>query len=336
MSQKTTCTLSLILCIFLSACKISGKITDSDGYGLEGVKVELHGTVTQMATTNLKGEFSFTFLPPGHYFVIPGKCNDASPRSIEIDKNSQFGNATGVDFVLGCPQIGMTYGTTETLSANIGIDILSNYRDAIEENNGIVVKLTVAEKESKIQEKLIRLQGLLIPGGVDVDPFYYNEEKHEKLEYTDTKLDTLEIKILKYARNHFVPVLAICRGIQVANVAFGGSLYQDIPALFPNPSVIIHRDKSFVYHDIDIVKNSLFFDITGFTQLNVNSSHHQGIKELGDGLVVSATSMDGMAEVIESAIKNHYLIGVQFHPEVMRKEDETFNHIFEHFLLHTQ
>lgn len=224
-------------------------------------------------------------------------------------------------------KIGITYGTSESLSYMAGYDMLKNYRNAIKDNGAIPIKLSVNYTDQDIEEILSALDGLLIPGGVDVDPELYGEEAHENLELIDTKLDALEMKALQFAEENNLPVLGICRGLQIINVFKGGTLYQDIPTQLN--SDIIHRDKeNGAFHDIHIEMDTKLYEIFNVEILNVNSSHHQAVKEPGYGLIISAVAPDGVVEGFESN-SDQFILGVQFHPEKLISERPVFNEIFK-------
>ena len=152
--------------------------------------------------------------------------------------------------------------------------------------------------------------GLLLTGGTDVDPALYGEERDPKTEESDRERDDLEIRLLKQALARDLPVLAICRGLQVVNVMHGGTLSQHIEAHEQRPA-----EKSAPAHNIKIERNTLLAAIAGTDCWQVNSRHHQAIKTLGAGLRVSAVDpSDGTIEAIERPDKR-FVLGVQWHPE---------------------
>ncbi len=163
---------------------------------------------------------------------------------------------------------------------------------------------------------LTRMDGLVLSGGLDVDPHYYGEEPLPDLGKIDIVRDEFELELVKVVKEAGVPILAICRGIQVMNVAFGGTLIQHIPAqvegaLKHEQSAI--RDDA-VSQSIDIVEGSQLHEIAGTTRTRVNSFHHQSVKRVAEGFQVTATTLDGVIEGIEDP--NHpYCVGVQWHPE---------------------
>lgn len=179
--------------------------------------------------------------------------------------------------------------------------------------------------EVDIPDIINKLDGLMLIGGGDIHPSFYGEEPHIKLGKFDQIRDKLEIAFTKYCINKGIPILGICRGLQVINVAAGGTLYQDIYS--QRNATIQHAQKTlenFGTHYIDIVDDNFLFDIFGSKGF-VNSHHHQGIKDLAKGFNIIASSRDGVIESITNMQKN--IIAVQWHPELMdnRQSQEIFN-----------
>ena len=217
-----------------------------------------------------------------------------------------------------------------------GEDPLSNYRKAIEENGGKIVKISPLLKKEEIIKRIKRSDGVLIPGGVDIDPSLYKEEPSPKLEEVDMELDQLELFVFKLSLKYKKPIMGICRGFQFINVALGGSLYQDIPSMFHSDKKVIHRIKRGlnllpVFHKIKILKGSLLYKALKKEYVKVNSYHHQGIKKLAKGLKPTAWSEDGLIEAFE-ANKPIFIIGIQFHPEKLRLKEKRFNNLFYIFI----
>jgi putative glutamine amidotransferase len=191
------------------------------------------------------------------------------------------------------------------------------YIMAIEKAGGEAVLLP-----SDSEEELEGINGLLLAGGGDVDPSFYKEQD-EGSDNIDRDRDKWEMKLIEKFREEGKPILGICRGIQVLNVALGGSLHQDIKG---------HRkDKGRSRHLIKIKGGSLLYEILGgVEQIEVNSSHHQAIKDLASSLEATAWSEDGYIEAVEGK-EEEFLLGVQFHPERLI-ENEVFLNIFKSFV----
>lgn len=165
------------------------------------------------------------------------------------------------------------------------------------------------------------IDGLLLSGGSDLDPDYYGEEPLSELGVTLPERDAFEMIILKYALERGVPVFGICRGLQVLNVALGGTLYQDLPSQL-HPDLIAHLQQMPKWqwtHEVEVNGDSEVAKITQTTELRVNSYHHQAIKDLADGLVAVAHASDGVIEAVEFRdLSERWLVGVQWHAESMR------------------
>jgi len=156
---------------------------------------------------------------------------------------------------------------------------------------------------------------LLLSGGSDVAPASYGESPLREEWQGDRKRDLYEQSLIHAAKEMRIPVLGICRGCQIMNVACGGSLYQDIAT--QNAGSERHRDQDLydeLTHDVEISKPSVLESILGKTEMSINSVHHQAIKELGGGLVSVARSPDGIIEAIEGT-DGQFFLGVQWHPE---------------------
>ena len=192
---------------------------------------------------------------------------------------------------------------------------LQAYIDAVDMAGGVPVLLPLISEEGEALEALDGIDALVMTGGEDIDPSYYNEEPDANLEDVNVARDKSDYILLTAALDRDMPVLAICRGHQMLNVVCGGTLYQDIPTQYETE--ILHRSLDqvdFEYHDIGIVKGSKLAEIMGSGIIAANSWHHQAIKDLGEGLYVIATSGDGIVEAIEKE-GSTFVVGVQFHPE---------------------
>ena len=177
----------------------------------------------------------------------------------------------------------------------------------------IVPPLTDAARASEI---LDACGGLLLTGGEDVDPARFGAARHPALGEVNGARDATELALLAAARERRLPVLAICRGIQILNVALGGTLVQDLPT--ERPSAIRHdqpHDRAERTHDVTIVVGSNLAGATGATTMAVNSYHHQAVDRPGAGLRVTATASDGVIEGAEMEDPAWWVLAVQWHPE---------------------
>ena len=193
----------------------------------------------------------------------------------------------------------------------------------------VVLELTAAAAS----EQLAGADGLLLTGGGDVDPVYYHEAKHETFSAAEPGRDEAELSLAREAMARQLPLLAICRGAQVLNVAAGGTLVQDIPSAVESElSHSVKEPKDLACHAISIVAGTKLADVLGgqmdaACSCRVNSRHHQAVGRTGDGLVVSARAGDGVVEAIEQP-DALFCIGVQWHPENFWRSGE-FTPLFE-------
>ena len=201
----------------------------------------------------------------------------------------------------------------------IGIASLTsaNYVRAVRESGGIPIVLPNTDGSTeKVAAYLELLDGLLLPGGADIPPSEYGEETHETVKLLDDDRFLFEKAISKaWIEQTDKPLLGICLGSQWVNVASGGSLVQDIPSALG----VNHRD---VTHEVTLEPDSRLSQIFGDTTFEVNSLHHQAVKDIGNGLRVVARCPDGVIEATESTDPNRFLIGVQWHPEKLMPEDK--------------
>ncbi len=230
------------------------------------------------------------------------------------------------------PNIGLIYATEKIVKLeNTLEDPQKTYRDAVEANGGQVVVLAQNHKPAFIESQLLLLDGLLLPGGIDVEPKRYGEKPHKHLGKTDAELDALEFRALEYAKTHGLPVLGVCRGHQVMNVFYGGSLIQDIPSQHESGASVVHRQpkgsKERPYHPITIEEGTLLHAFLGVDRIEVNTYHHQAVKRLAGGFITTARSEDGIVEAMERPGKP-LLLGTQFHPEKLRGADPKYNAFF--------
>ncbi|HXE79860.1 MAG TPA: gamma-glutamyl-gamma-aminobutyrate hydrolase family protein [Vicinamibacterales bacterium] len=187
-----------------------------------------------------------------------------------------------------------------------------------------------------VEQALEGLDGLMLAGGEDVDPRFFNEPPHPTFRPAEPGRDEHETALVRAAVNAGLPVLAICRGAQVLNVAFGGSLVQDIPSLVPNAANHnIESPPSAIAHEVWMTRDSLLWTLMreateGEDTVQVNSRHHQAVARPGEGLVICGTAPDGVVEAIERP-GGSFCLGVQWHPENFWRTGE-FRPLFEGFV----
>lgn len=175
------------------------------------------------------------------------------------------------------------------------------------------------------------IDGLLLSGGSDLHPGYYGEEPLPELDVTIPERDEFEMELLEHALARKMPIFGICRGLQVLNVVYGGTLYQDLPSQLGEG--INHRQttpKSQPTHEIMVDKASNFAEVVASPLVKVNSYHHQAIKDLAEKFAVCARSSDGVIEAVEARdLDDHWLVGVQWHAEAMRDAGAEHRSLFE-------
>jgi putative glutamine amidotransferase len=196
------------------------------------------------------------------------------------------------------------------------------YLDSVRSAGGLPVILTPVHG-SAIDPLLERLDAVCLSGGPDLHPSAYGAEAHDELGPTEPELDLFELALARRAARHCLPVLGICRGAQVLNVALGGTLHQHLPDL---STEIEHRQQAQgrqVTHDVTLAPDSRLAKLMGRSELSVNSFHHQAPATLGQGLQVVGKAKDGTIEAIESTA-NAFVFGVQWHAECLVETPEHF------------
>lgn len=203
------------------------------------------------------------------------------------------------------------------------------YYEAVKGAGGIPVLLAPLEEAEDIEILLKRLDGLILSGGKDIWPEHYGQEKHGKTTLVSRARDSFDFSLVKQALDMDMPMLGICCGAQLLNVALGGTLIQDIPSQSAlGGSAVPHNSKT--VHKIKVEPGTRLFEFLRTEVLLVNSSHHQAIDRLGDGVKVSARAEDRVIEAIEST-QHSLVLGVQWHPERML-EDSAQRGLFMAFL----
>ncbi|MHB8926237.1 MAG: gamma-glutamyl-gamma-aminobutyrate hydrolase family protein [Bacillota bacterium] len=203
----------------------------------------------------------------------------------------------------------------------------TEYTRGVEKGGGVPVIVPLLDSLDVARSLVEALDGLLVTGGPDLDPVTFGEDPHFKLGKISPERDFVELAMTKLALERGLPVLGICRGIQVLNVAAGGTLIQDIPSHTKSP--IKHYQEAPRWYPTHGIKlgDGRFAGFMGTKELRVNSFHHQAVRDLAPGFVVTAEAPDGIIEAIES--KEHpFAVGLQFHPECMWSRDPVFERPF--------
>src|SRR5262245_37935197 len=208
-----------------------------------------------------------------------------------------------------------------------------DYEEAVRRAGGEVRILNYATDAPA--DVVRQVDGILLPGGDDVLPSFYGAEAHTAFEAAEPGRDAYELELARRATDADLPLFAICRGIQVLNVARGGTLVQDIPSELPDAIPHEVRDTPHtIAHDIWVAEGTLLHNLLRerieADACPVNSRHHQAVQNVGTGLVVSATAPDGVIEAVEDPSKR-FCLGVQWHPENFYRTGE-FRALFEAFI----
>lgn len=221
-------------------------------------------------------------------------------------------------------------GIADTCKSSV-VSVGSNYANAVLRAGNVPVVLPYTQDRDKVRQMMSHLDALLLPGGgSDVDPALFGADRSPYIGEVVPERDAFEYLMLDEAVAARKPVLGICRGIQVINVYFGGTLFQDLATEYPVLPTGSISDQSSdavsyllqhkrpdlewnVVHDIHIYPDSRLFQLLGVDSAGVNSTHHQACARVAPGFRITATSSDGVIEAIESS--DYPIIGVQFHPE---------------------
>lgn len=204
--------------------------------------------------------------------------------------------------------------------------------EAIEISGGIPIILPVLLKEDNLYQQIKMINGLLVPGGGDINPLIFGEEPIEKQGFVFEEIDNFDIKAIHIADKLDIPILGICRGMQIINVAFGGTLYQDlsdIKGCYVKHDQEARRD--FSNHTITIKTGTILYTLIGNNTVT-NSYHHQAIKDVAHDFTVCAMAKDGVIEAIEKEDTSHFVMGVQWHPEMMINSHNEMFKIFRFFI----
>jgi putative glutamine amidotransferase len=208
----------------------------------------------------------------------------------------------------------------------------------VEAAGGVPVIFPYTEEEQTMNRLLDLVGGLLLAGGKDVDPAYFNETPHPKVNKADPRRDAFELKMIRKALSRNMPVLGICRGIQSLNVAAGGTLIQDIPGMVQTEikhtyvwKEVLKAGDSQDHHFIKIDPSTHLYKAVKEKSIVVNSYHHQAVRKLPEGFIVSATSSDGIIEGIES-LNHSFVIATQCHIERLWESDPRWLDLYRAFV----
>ncbi|GAA0316330.1 gamma-glutamyl-gamma-aminobutyrate hydrolase family protein [Bacillus carboniphilus] len=208
-----------------------------------------------------------------------------------------------------------------------------DYIQAVIDAGGLPVILPVGIDED-VDQLVDKLDGFVVTGGGDIDPTLFGEEPHRNLGEISPGRDSFELALIKKALEADKPIVAICRGIQIMNIAVGGDMYQDIYAQTDN-ELLQHGQKAtrnHLAHFVHVEPDSLLAQIADTTKFKVNTYHHQAVRNVPLPFKISGTASDGIIEAIES-VEHKFVLGVQWHPEGLAyKGDEISKRIFRRFI----
>jgi putative glutamine amidotransferase len=212
------------------------------------------------------------------------------------------------------------------------IYINHEYVRAIAMLDAIPLLIPLVQDISIIEAQISQIDGLLLSGGYDINPLCYDEEPTAELGFVVPELDEHQLTAARIADQLGKPMLGICRGLQIMNVAFGGTLYQDLATT--SEPVIQHFQKTQMHapgHTVNILPSTILENIFGRPSIITNSFHHQAVKDIAAGFIVNAQAKDGFIEGIER-INGSFAVAVQWHPEMMIAHHPNMLNIFKRFV----
>jgi putative glutamine amidotransferase len=231
------------------------------------------------------------------------------------------------------PLIGVTADLEDSSEREPRFFLLQHYLHPLTESGATALIVPPTARAASVHRALTLLDGLVITGGnFDIHPSYYDEKPIAELGVVKSRRTEFELEIVAAALQKNLPVLGLCGGEQALNVALGGSLYQDIATQVP--AALAHeqsKKKSYGGHYVDIVPKTRLYTIVQRGRIEVNTSHHQAVKQLGKGLIINAVADDGVIEGIEST-RHRFVLGVQWHPEALAAKRQAHRRIFSAFL----
>ena len=230
------------------------------------------------------------------------------------------------------PLIGITTYQATNVHGHTIVALMQSYVNAVRQAGGVPVLIPSQVAEDGWETIYTRLDGMLFSGGGDIGLEYSPGDPHPRIDDVDPARDAVELKLVRAAASDGKPFLGICRGCQVMNVALGGTLYTHIPDQFPN--ALDHsypgNMRTMLVHEVKIEEGTRAAEIFGEPILNVNSLHHQGLKDIAPSLRVAGSAPDGLVEAVE--LSDHpFAVAVQWHPEWLTDQAPTRN-LFRKFV----
>jgi putative glutamine amidotransferase len=227
------------------------------------------------------------------------------------------------------PIVGITTFCKQEVNNKHYNKVSCGYMKVISEAGGTPILIPLMSELERAKEYIDLIDALVLSGGQDVSPAYYNQPISDQLGEIDPQRDSWELKLFNLAYQQNLPILGICRGMQLINIAQGGTLYQDI--IDHHNECLLHLpngdDECYVHHEVTIEENCNLCSFSCSQQINVNSHHHQAIKKLAPGFKVIAQTEGEIVEAIE-AVDKDFVLGVQWHPEDLTDLNPCFNQLF--------
>ncbi len=224
------------------------------------------------------------------------------------------------------PRIGITYTYNPGEAGRVN-DNARAYVDSVEAAGGDAVLLE--NDASRAREALRGIDGLILSGGADVEPQRYGEPIHEKTQASNPARDDFEIALARLARERGVPTLCVCRGLQVANVAFGGTIVQDLASEMSEHYTLHHqqvredgeeRTTAVEAHAVEVEPRSALANLLGTVRFATNSMHHQAVRAVAPALRAVAWTSDGVIEALDAEFEHPFFYAVQWHPEELLED----------------
>lgn len=231
--------------------------------------------------------------------------------------------------LIGCTTFRQTLERPDYTIDMVGLS--PSYLHAIEKAGGIPILIPCGLPQADIIQIFNQLDGVLLPGGGDIDPAIYGGQMHPTVYGISPERDDTELFLARHAVAEQKPLFAICRGVQVLNVALGGTLWEDVKLLMPKGTRhAFHGEfsRNYLAHTVEVDPNSHLAHYLGDGTVGINSLHHQGIKKLAPTLVATAVSPDGLIEAVE-APSHPFALGVQWHPENLVDDSPAMLALFE-------
>jgi putative glutamine amidotransferase len=193
------------------------------------------------------------------------------------------------------------------------------YTQALARAGAAAILLPLYDEPELLRTLYDQIDGLFLAGGSDVDPVHYGEAAHPLLGEVDPDRDRVELQLMRWALADRLPILAVCRGLQVLNIACGGTLHQDIASDLPHAdqhNYWLEQPRDYLAHEVTVEPGTRLAALLGAERVGVNSLHHQSVRDVAPSLRVSARALDGVVEALEG-LDERFLVAVQWHPEAL-------------------